>query len=138
MGDLALVDAHILVDPMISVSEGHYIAESARLKVLENKSVLDALIHVDPENDLLGKPAPGLPTREVLTHAIKLAFDEHGIALQSVNIHYLRRGIDLEITVPKQTALDKMPDLGVLQRHLGVHQIRLFAALSVEPKASPP
>ena len=34
MGDFALVDAHILVDPLISVSEGHYIAESARLRVL--------------------------------------------------------------------------------------------------------
>ncbi|MDR9229712.1 putative cation efflux system protein [Burkholderia multivorans] len=32
MGDAALVDAHILVDPMISVSEGHYIAETARAR----------------------------------------------------------------------------------------------------------
>ncbi|MFP3479997.1 cation transporter dimerization domain-containing protein, partial [Burkholderia sp. SIMBA_057] len=34
MGDFALVGAHILADPLISVSEGHYIAESARLRVL--------------------------------------------------------------------------------------------------------
>jgi len=30
MADNALVDAHIMVDPKISVSEGHFIAESAR------------------------------------------------------------------------------------------------------------
>lgn len=136
MGDLALVDAHILVDPMISVSEGHYIAEAARLKVLENKSVLDALIHVDPENDLFGKPTPGLPTREFLTHAIKLAFDAHDIVLQSVNIHYLRRGIDLEITVPNQPKFDSLPDLTALQRSLGVRQIRLLAALDVKKEES--
>jgi len=135
MGDLALVDAHILVDPLISVSEGHYIAESARLKVLENKNVLDALIHVDPENDLLGKPAPGLPTREALTHAIKLAFDARGIALQSINIHYLRRGIDLDIMVPKQPQFDTRSILDALQRSLGVRQIHLFAALDGEPLA---
>jgi len=132
MGDLALVDAHILVDPLISVSEGHYIAESARLKVLENKNVLDALIHVDPENDLLGRPVPGLPSREMLTHGIKLAFDAQGVPLQSVNIHYLRRGIDLEITLPQSQRSDpsgRLPDLKALQRSLGVRQIRVFAAL---------
>ncbi|MBV8628410.1 MAG: cation transporter, partial [Paraburkholderia sp.] len=43
MGDFALVDAHILVDPFISVSEGHYIAESARARTLADKRVIDAL-----------------------------------------------------------------------------------------------
>jgi len=138
MGDLALVDAHILVDPLISVSEGHYIAESARLKVLDNKKVLDALIHVDPENDLLGKPAPGLPTREALTHAIKLAFDAQGLAPQSINIHYLRRGIDLDIMLPKLPQFKTLPDLDALQRSLGVRQIRLFEALDVEHSAPLP
>jgi hypothetical protein len=61
MGDFALVDAHILVDPLISVSEGHYIAESARARVLTDSRVLDALIHVDPENDALARPPIGLP-----------------------------------------------------------------------------
>src|SRR6516225_2845941 len=51
-GDLALVDAHILVDPLISVSEGHYIAETARTRLLTDARVLDALIHVDPEDDM--------------------------------------------------------------------------------------
>ncbi len=51
MGDMALVDAHILVDPTLSVSEGHYIAERARKEILKEARVLDALIHVDPEDD---------------------------------------------------------------------------------------
>ena len=34
MADNALVDAHIIVDPKISVSEGHYIAEIARQAAL--------------------------------------------------------------------------------------------------------
>src|SRR5512145_1069922 len=51
MADNALVDAHILVDPRISVSEGHYIAESARHAVLRNHHVLDVMVHIDPEDD---------------------------------------------------------------------------------------
>ncbi len=136
MGDMALVDAHILVDPLISVSEGHYIAESARLKVLENAGVLDALIHVDPENDLLGKPSPGLPSRAQLTHAVNLAFAPYRAPVQSVNIHYLRHGIDMEVMLQAGASLDQVPDLASLQRDLGVRQIRLFTAMS-DPPDSP-
>ncbi len=52
MAHRALVDAHILVDPRISVSEGHSIAERARGRVLRSHpSVVDVLVHVDPEDD---------------------------------------------------------------------------------------
>ncbi|HEX8826854.1 MAG TPA: cation diffusion facilitator family transporter, partial [Xanthobacteraceae bacterium] len=74
MGDLAIVDAHILVDPLISVSEGHYIAESARAHVLADPRVIDALIHVDPESDDLN-PLPGnFPLRSAVSDAIRTAF----------------------------------------------------------------
>lgn len=51
MAHRALVDAHILVNPRISVSEGHSIAERARERVLKSHlSVIDVLVHVDPED----------------------------------------------------------------------------------------
>lgn len=53
MAHRALVDAHILVDARISVSEGHSIAERARRRVLKSHpAVSDVLVHVDPEDDL--------------------------------------------------------------------------------------
>jgi cation diffusion facilitator family transporter len=131
MGDLALVDAHILVDPLISVSEGHYIAESARLKVLEAPNVLDALIHVDPENDQLGHPPPGLPSRASLTRAIDAAFASKAAHIESVNIHYLRRGIEVEITLAQDASTDPLPDLADLQAHLGVQKISVARALNL-------
>jgi len=73
MGDAALVDAHILVDPMISVSEGHYIAETARARVLADPRVLDALIHVDPENDAARRPALALPPRAEIATRLEAA-----------------------------------------------------------------
>jgi cation diffusion facilitator family transporter len=134
MGDLALVDAHILVDPLISVSEGHYIAEAARLKVLEAPNVLDALIHVDPENDLLGKPAAGQPSRDQFTAEIARAFEPFEVHVLAVNIHYLRHGIDLEITLPENSAARAMPDLQQLQAKLGVRQISVARAVAVVPE----
>ncbi|QCP47848.1 cation transporter [Trinickia violacea] len=98
MGDLALVDAHILVDPLISVSEGHYIAESARSRVLTDKRVLDALIHVDPENDALRHPAANLPPREAVIEALDAELAKRGLRAVSLNLHYLSSGLDIEVT----------------------------------------
>ncbi|MGF6965912.1 cation diffusion facilitator family transporter [Paraburkholderia sp. WC7.3g] len=100
MGDFALVDAHILVDPMISVSEGHYIAESARLRVLRDKRVLDALIHVDPENDALAHPPVDLPPRERVTAEVDAALAAGGLRAAAVNLHYLSTGLDVEVVLP--------------------------------------
>jgi cation diffusion facilitator family transporter len=100
MGDFALVDAHILVDPMISVSEGHYIAESARLRVLTDKRVLDALIHVDPENDALAHPPVDLPPRERVTAEVDAALAAGGLRAAVVNLHYLSTGLDVEVVLP--------------------------------------
>lgn len=144
MGDYALVDAHILVDPLISVSEGHYIAESARHRVMSDARVLDALIHVDPENDLNGRPAPGLPGRQALTHAVQAAFAPGGIEVQSTNIHYLKAGIYMEVTLAEAPhAMRQMQaqwlerfDLDSLQRRLGVRRISLLRPLAVRGAAA--
>jgi cation diffusion facilitator family transporter len=100
MGDFALVDAHILVDPLISVSEGHYIAESARLRVLGDKRVLDALIHVDPENDALAHPPVDLPTRERVVAEVNAALAAGGLQAAAVNLHYLSAGLDVAVILP--------------------------------------
>lgn len=55
MGDLAIADAHILVNPLISASEGQYIAESAGTHLMKDARVVDALIHVDPENHAVSR-----------------------------------------------------------------------------------
>lgn len=66
MAGQALVDAHVLVDPRISVSEGHYIAESARQRVLASHDVLDVMVHIDPEDDAKTRPSAHLPGRDTL------------------------------------------------------------------------
>ncbi len=100
MADNALVDAHIVVDPKISVSEGHYIAELARHAVLQNHHVLDVMVHIDPEDDLQAKPNSHLPSRpELLEH---LAGRLGGVNLKEnrVVLHYLDGKVEAEIYLP--------------------------------------
>jgi len=48
MGDMIVVDAHIELDPSISVEAGHDIAVAARQRVLQRHRVLNLMTHVDP------------------------------------------------------------------------------------------
>lgn len=89
MADNALVDAHIIVDPRISVSEGHYIAEAARSAVLKQHDVMDVMVHIDPEDDLRAKPNAHLPQRHlVLAHLYKRLGYELP-ATTTIVLHYL-------------------------------------------------
>lgn len=97
MADHALVDAHILVDPKISVSEGHYIAESARQAVLAKHHVMDVMVHIDPEDDLQAKPNNGLPSRgDLLRHLAGRLGDDLPLGKRTV-LHYLGGRIDADL-----------------------------------------
>jgi cation diffusion facilitator family transporter len=142
MGDLAMVDAHILVDPLISVSEGHFIAESARAHVRADPRVLDALIHVDPESDEL-HPLPGdFPLRSTVSEAVRGVFAQQGLSVQSLGLHYLSAGFDVEISLPAPAAEDTAArleaiDFDALRRRIGAHDIRVTQALAVTASAVP-
>jgi cation diffusion facilitator family transporter len=134
MGDLAIVDAHILVDPRISVSEGHFIAESARAHILSDPRVIDALIHVDPESDELN-PLPGnFPLRANVSKAVSAAFAQHGLDVAALNLHYLSQGFDVDIVLPASSGENAAArlagiDFDVLKRQLGARDIRVTQAL---------
>ncbi|MEO1767019.1 cation diffusion facilitator family transporter [Thiobacter aerophilum] len=106
MGDQALVDAHVLVDERISVSEGHHIAERARKRVLEHHDVLDVMVHVDPEDDALVKPSAHLPPREALLARLRAALGETLPEPQRVQFHYLDGQVEVEILLPENLCAD--------------------------------
>jgi len=139
MGDFALVDAHILVDPLISVSEGHYIAETARSRVLQDSRVLDALIHVDPENDAIARPPVNLPPRAKIVAEVESALAAQGLSAASVNLHYLSSGLDIEVTLPpsRLDALEREAlqlarvDLDAIRHTLGARKLSVTHAVDV-------
>ncbi len=102
MAGQALVDAHVLVDPRISVSEGHYIAETARKRVLTNHDVLEVMVHIDPEDDFVARPSAHLPGRaELLEHLRDLLRGELP-AVERTVLHYLDGKVEAEIFLKKE------------------------------------
>jgi len=99
MADNALVDAHIIVDPKVSVSEGHYIAEAARNAVLKNHHVMDVMVHIDPEDDLKAKPNVHLPSRPELMKFLAERLTSLDLHKNRVVFHYLDGKVDAEIYI---------------------------------------
>lgn len=107
MAHQVLVDAHVQVNPRISVSEGHRVAESARQRVLhDHPEVLDVLVHVDAEDDLLGNAAIQLPDRALLlTHLCGL-LDIEPQEIERTTLHYLGSRVEAEVFLPPAFADD--------------------------------
>jgi hypothetical protein len=138
MAHRVLVDAHILVDSKISVSEGHSIAERARKRVIDShESVNDVLVHVDTEDD----GADGedlkidLPSRDELTKAL-LAILEGLPAPEQVTFHYLAGKVEADVLMPHEglktkAAITKAHQLIAdrLTGHAYFSQVRLAAKL---------
>ncbi|MFY9328791.1 MAG: cation diffusion facilitator family transporter [Georgfuchsia sp.] len=108
MAHQALVDAHIRVSPRISVSEGHYIAESARQGVLRNHpEVLDVLVHIDAEDDFDPSHSGGkLPGREELMGRLELILGEDIAQFEKVILHYLGQQVEAEVFLPDRIVND--------------------------------
>ncbi len=109
MAHRSLVDAHVCVEPRVSVSEGHRIAEMTRKRVLESHSaVADVLVHVDVEDDLDHDLAShGLPDRDELMRQLAPAFV--GLpAPEQVVLHYLGGRVEVEILLAAGMSTDSV------------------------------
>lgn len=102
MGKDMFIDVHILVDPFISVSEGHNIAQKVHVKLIKSfNEIQDVTIHVDPEDDEIASPSVNLPSRRTLEKSLlndlKLKFPD----IENWIIHYLDGGITIDLIVNK-------------------------------------
>lgn len=101
MGEDAYIDAHIVVDPRISVSEGHVIGDTVRNKLIaEFDDVIDVLVHVDPEDDeFLDKPEEFLMRSQVQSYLQEYLADLYD-DIEEFKIHYLDGVIEVEVILP--------------------------------------
>lgn len=108
MAHQALVDAHVLVDPRISVSEGHRLGEHARQRVLDaHPEVADVLVHIDAEEDqALMSNSAGLPDREVLMEHLIDLLGEGAPEVERMVLHYLGDRVEADIFLPCEAGLD--------------------------------
>ncbi len=101
MGGEAMVDVHVQVNPRLSVSEGHQIAEYVRTRVIDSiDEVSDVTVHIDPEDD--DNVCFDLPLRPAVMQDLHTRWQAliDSTQIKAVNLHYLDGKIDLEVIVP--------------------------------------
>jgi cation diffusion facilitator family transporter len=108
-GPDALVDVHVQVNPHISVSEGHRIAEHIRERLIADlDEVSDVLVHIDTEDDQSFERGRTLPLRADVEAQIRstIAGLVGADRLQGVMLHYDADRIGVELHLPLALAPD--------------------------------
>jgi len=102
-GHQSAADVHVLVNPRLSVSEGHMIAVAVEDELKNNvKHLSDVTVHIDPEDDEEAPPCVGLPMRNEVLEILNNHWEgEKCINDQTqIKLHYLSGKIDVEIVLP--------------------------------------
>jgi len=103
MGTEIYLDGHILVDPRISVSEGHRVGEAVRHRLHRDfPGITDITIHIDAEHDENYQKSAHLPLRQDVDSLLAeywTAVPEAGLVSGKI-IHYLDGKLHLEIRLP--------------------------------------
>lgn len=98
------VDVHVMVEPWISVSEGHMISQMVIDTLLDEfEEVTDVTVHIDPEDDERGAPCKGLPLRREALPLLQNRWrDLFPVAVESERVlfHYLDGKINVELRLP--------------------------------------
>lgn len=110
MGEKAFMDVHILVNPFISVSEGHHIGEIVEMRLInEIEELADVTVHIDPENDEQVMPSLALPLRQEIIEYLQnhcwRTLEAHQ-AIERIALHYLAGKITVEIYLPLEVTKD--------------------------------
>ncbi len=108
MGEDALIDAHIVVDSRITVSEGHTIGDVVRDELINQfDDVMDVLVHIDTEHDE-GLFENGRPlARSDVQRLLERYFADVKSIIEEFRIHYLDGQIEVEVIFP--LALGEQP-----------------------------
>ncbi len=113
-GGKLILELHLLVDPRITVSEGHQLGSLVSRQLIGQFSdIADVIIHIDPEDLEHGNPDPRnlLPERGQLLAAIRerwqgLLADQD---IQRVDLHYLEHGVEIELLLRKPELAEDLP-----------------------------
>lgn len=103
LGGFIFVDVHVLVDPMISVSEGHFIGEQVPKRLREKFSkIFDVTVHVDIAEDENFIFNLNLPDRAQMQTELNSCWHNlPGFArIQKIILHYIDDKIAVDLYLP--------------------------------------
>ncbi len=97
------LDVHVLVEPWLSVTEGHMIGQTVMDRLLEQvEQVSDVTVHIDPEDDECGASTTGLPLRKQAIDELGRCWNAipHVEHIQQTILHYRDGKIDVDLYFP--------------------------------------
>jgi cation diffusion facilitator family transporter len=96
-------DVHVLVDPKLTVSEGHYIGQEVEYRLTDEfPDITDVTVHIDTEDDELINPSHSLPNRVTLQPVLKKAWGTliPDTLINTASLHYRHGKIVIELKLP--------------------------------------
>lgn len=102
MADRVLCDTHVLVDPRVTVSEGHRISDQVYFRIRDtHPDVREVLVHIDAEDDdQLQSAAPGpLPERADVLATVRDLLGSDAHEPLRVQLHYLGGRVEAEVVL---------------------------------------
>lgn len=103
IGGGVTVDVHVLVEPWLSVTEGHMISQTVMDRLLsEVNEISDVTVHVDPEDDEEGAPTRDLPLRQQAIEKLNHCWSSISEAqkIERTILHYQEGKIDIDLYFP--------------------------------------
>jgi len=103
MGGLGYVDAEILVDPHLTVSEAHHIAYQLEQSIKQQfPQIIDVQIHVDPLSESGHDSVIDLPGRDQVEKDLEQIWQalSHRHQIAQIRLHYLSRAIEIDLVFP--------------------------------------
>lgn len=138
MGSNIIVDVHVLVDPYLSVSEGHFISQQLQTRLLQQiPQANDVTVHIDPEDDEIAPISTvNLPTRDTVNAMLRANWRSLPGADQIywIRLHYLSAKIYVDVVLPLQIltvydiSVSELNELymGAISSEYFIAQVRLF------------
>ncbi|MDJ0955860.1 MAG: cation diffusion facilitator family transporter [Arenicellales bacterium] len=103
MGSDIYLDGHVLVEPRLSVSEGHRIGDAVYNDLKKNfENLADVTIHIDAEDDEKYQQSSHLPLRSELTSRLKKYWQDipESKNISRIVLHYLSGQLQIEVWIP--------------------------------------
>lgn len=136
-GGIIILEIRILVNPRISVSEGHQLGENVSKSLIGRFSDIgDVIVHIDPETHSNHSHTLAhhnrLPERTELIKNIKQQWQEllSEDDIETIDLHYLQHAIEVDLTV----TLDKVSDHLASELEQAIRSFDYIASLRIYSK----
>ena len=139
IGGEFLIDVHILVDPEMTVTEGHRIAETARRNLINAMhNIQDVLVHVDGEHDAEVEAIYPVTRKELMEIARPLILELAGnISQPEIRVHHIKgkNMVDVFIKINSNQSMEDSRALvanvkSKLETALQIDRARVFLDLA--------